>query len=505
MKKEILIVIAAFIFGLLVWIFDSAVDSLLFYEDSFLGLTFFNIPKPELFFRAEVLISFTIFGVIISLLFYKQRKTEEALLRIQNELEKRVEERTAKLSEANEILNAEIAERVHAENSLRNNQKMLKTVFDGISDPLVLLDGDMRVKMINNAASDYYRLSNDSVIFDSKCYQLFLDSAAPCKGCEIPDALSSSENKQFERKGFMDPERIESVNLYPVKNEDTNVWDILIRISDITEQRLLDKRIIQQEKMATLGVLIASVAHEINNPISFISFNIPILKDYIKELMAIVDGYALKEPDFELFNMSYEEFHKDIFKLLDNLNHGSARIKAFVSNLKGFSQVKDKIEKKWMDLNSTIERVLNISQVLQLKSIKFFEANIPGSLPKIWSDPHALEQILLNLLINAAQAVSNKKDSRVVFNVKIRNSWLDHLIFEIVDNGIGMDEKTLEKIFDPFFTSKSLPEGTGLGLYVCQDLVNRLEGHIEVESEPGKGSTFRVILPDKERRNKKRS
>lgn len=503
MKREYFIVIAAFTFGLLVWIFDSAVDSLFFYEDSFLNLVIFKVPKPELLFRAEVIISFTIFGVIISLLFSKQRKTEESLLIVQNELEKRVEERTAKLSEANEILNNEIAERLHAENSLKNNQKMLKAVFDGILDPLVLLDGDMRPKMMNKAAAEYYRLSGDLDISDSKCYQIFRDSAAPCKGCEVPNVISNGQNTQFERKGFIDPERLEVVNLYPVKHEVTNVWDVLIRISDVTEQRLLQKRFIQQEKLATLGVLISSVAHEINNPIGFISFNIPILKDYIEELMSIVDGHVQRQPDFELFNMSYDDFHKDIFKLLDNLDHGSARIKAFVSNLKGFSQVKDKIEKKWMDLKSTIERVLNISQVLQLRNIKSFEANIPENLPKIWSDPHALEQILLNLLINAAQAVSDKKDSRVVLNVKIRNSRLDHLIFEVIDNGVGMDEKTIEKIFDPFFTSKSMIEGTGLGLYVCQDLVNRLEGRIEIESEPGKGSAFRIILPDKERSNKK--
>ena len=92
MKKEYIIILSAFFFGLFVWIFDSAADSLFFYEDSFLNLAIFKIPKPELFFRAQVLIFFTIFGMIISHLFAKQRKTEESLLKLQNELEKRVEE-----------------------------------------------------------------------------------------------------------------------------------------------------------------------------------------------------------------------------------------------------------------------------------------------------------------------------------------------------------------------------------------------------------------------------
>ncbi len=130
MKKEHLIIISALMFGMLVWIFDSAVDSLLFYEDTFLNLLILDIPKPELFFRAEIIISFTIFGIIISGLFSKQKKTEESLRRLYNDLEKRVENRTKRLSEANEILNSEIAERILAENRLKNSQKRLKAVFD---------------------------------------------------------------------------------------------------------------------------------------------------------------------------------------------------------------------------------------------------------------------------------------------------------------------------------------------------------------------------------------
>ena len=103
----------------------------------------------------------------------------------------------------------------------------------------------------------------------------------------------------------------------------------------------------------------------------------------------------------------------------------------------------------------------------------------------------------------AAQAI-DKNDSRIDLNVEIRPSWLDHTILEVKDNGAGMDENTMQEIFDPFFTTKSSEGGTGLGLYVTHNLVQSLRGRIETESEPGKGSTFRVVLPDKERRSKER-
>lgn len=504
MKEKFLIVICSIIFGLFIWVLDAALDSLFFYEDTFLNLVILNIPKPELFFRLEVLVSFSIFGIIISVFFSKQKKTEAHLRRLQSELESRVEERTKLLSRAVKTLENEISKKLKAERQLMHSQKMLKGVFDGITDPLILLGSDVRVKIYNRAAKDYYGLTADKADLDLKCHQLLRDSAMPCQGCRIPVAVREGKKVRFERKGFVNPERIENVYLYPVKDAETIAWDILVRINDITEHRLLQKQVIQNEKMATLGLLISSVAHEINNPIGFVSFNLPILRDYIAELMPIVDAHAAERPEFEICNLPYPDFREDILKLLNNLEHGSARIKSFVSNLKEFSQINFKVEERWLDLDSVIERVIQINQVGQLKNVKFFERKVPKNLPKIWSDPYALEQILINLLINAAQA-SDKNDSSVVLRVEVLDNWLNHLILEVSDNGIGIDEKTKGKIFDPFFTTKSMPKGTGLGLYVCQGLVASLRGRIEMESQPGKGSKFRVILPDKDRRNVTRS
>ena len=146
MKKEVMIVSYAVIFGALVWILDSVVDSLFFYEDTFLNLVLFKMPRAELFFRSEVLICFTGFGIIISYFFSKQRKAQTSLERMYNELEKRVEERTVELSGANKLLTNEINYRVQAEDKLTHNQKMLEAVFNGISDPLVLIGRDMRLR-----------------------------------------------------------------------------------------------------------------------------------------------------------------------------------------------------------------------------------------------------------------------------------------------------------------------------------------------------------------------
>jgi signal transduction histidine kinase len=361
----------------------------------------------------------------------------------------------------------------------------------------------MTVKMLNKAAADYYELSAYQDILGYKCHQMQRASAAPCEDCEVPSAISSGQSIMYERKGFMDPDRMENVFLYPIEIKGEDGGDILLRISDITEQRMFERRLIQSEKMASLGVLVSSVAHEINNPNTFISFNIPILRSYIKELLPIVDIFAAEHADLEICHMAYPEFREDIAKLLDNIEHGSERISVFVSNLKEFSQIRDKIKEEWIELNSVIERVLSICSAQLKKNVKSFIMNIPEGPLRFWCDSSVLEQLLLNLLVNATQA-ADKKNSRVELSLEIRDSWHDHTIIEVRDNGSGIDEKIMDKIFDPFFTTKANMGGTGLGLYVTQGLVESLRGRIEVESKAEEGSTFRVVLPDKERRSKAR-
>jgi signal transduction histidine kinase/GAF domain-containing protein len=433
----------------------------------------------------------------------QRNRVKDALQEAKDKLEKRVEDRTAELFEANKQLMAEIKDRIRFQEQLQQSKSRLQAVVDGISEPLILLGEDLVVKMLNRTAAEYYGLSEYKDILDSKCHQMLRASAAPCDGCEVPAAVSSGKSLIFERKGFMDPDRLEQVFIYPIKGKGVDTHDILLRISDITEQRMFEKQLIHSEKMSSLGVLVSSIAHEINNPNSFISFNIPILRDYIEEVMPIVDGYAANHRDLEICHMAYPEFRKDIANLLENIEHGSGRITRFVSNLKEFSQAKEKVEERWFEITPLIERVLSICKVQLKKNVKSFVTNIPENLPRIWSDPFFLEQILLNLLVNAAQAV-DKNDSRIDLKVEIRPSWLDHTILEVKDNGAGMDENTMQEIFDPFFTTKSKAGGTGLGLYVTHNLVQSLRGRIETESEPGKGSTFRVILPDKERRSRER-
>ncbi len=432
----------------------------------------------------------------------ERKKIEKELQKTKVYLEKRVEERTAEIALANKTLKGEIEERKLAEQRLQQNRTMLQAVFDGIADPLVLVDRNMVVKIINQAAADYYKIADNQDAVGMVYWEATQKSDI-FKNCEMPSAVLNNQVLSFERKGFMAPDRLERVFIYPVKEKKGGVGDAIVHVTDITEERRIEKQLIQSEKMASLGILVTSIAHEINNPNSFITFNIPILEEYIETLMPFADEYAANHPDLELFNMSYPEFRADVVKLLKNIEHGSERISSFVSNLREFAQFDGGKPKKWIDLKYVIEKVLSICGSNIKKKVKSFNLQIPDDFPTIFTDPSVLEQVLLNLLVNASQA-ADKKKSWVKLSAASGDNWRDHTIIEISDNGSGMDEDTKRHIFNPFFTTKSPADGTGLGLYVCHNLIQGIGGYIEAESEPGKGSTFRVILPDKDYRKQPR-
>jgi signal transduction histidine kinase len=358
-----------------------------------------------------------------------------------------------------------------------------------------MLDADMAIKVLNNAALNYYGASESDLIVAKCCFKALKGKATPCKGCEIPSAVLSGKAKSFERKGVMDSKKIEQVAIYPVRITEDKRPGAIIRISDITEAKLMQRQLIQSEKLASLGLLISGIAHEINNPSNFITLNIPVMRDYMNAIMPIVDAHVKNHKDFEIFDMSYDEFYEDILRLLDNIEYGALRITSIVSDLREFARMEDTKKQVWVDIQSIIEKSIGISEGQIKKRIKYLNTNIQKDIPKIFTNFKAIEQVLINLLVNAAQA-ADKESSRVEIDVSMDKSSQNNLIIEVKDNGCGIDEKTMNRLFDPFFTTKPPAEGTGLGLYVSNNLIEALGGSIEVESKPGKGSVFRVILPN---------
>ncbi len=250
------------------------------------------------------------------------------------------------------------------------------------------------------------------------------------------------------------------------------------------------RQLYQAEKLASIGQLAAGVAHEINNPLGFIRSNLSTAQQYVRKLeplaASVKAGDAAQcqavwktgDLDFAL---------EDFASLLRESLDGADRVTKIVADLKGFSNV-DKAEEEVVDLNDNIRFAANVVAG-QIKDKADLVLEL-GALPKILCLPGHLNQVLLNLLINAAQAIRDRgritvQSSAAGGEIRVRVS----------DTGCGIPAGNLERIFDPFFTTREVGGGTGLGLTVSRDIVQAHGGRIEVESREGAGTTFTVILP----------
>ncbi|MEM7646875.1 MAG: ATP-binding protein, partial [Pseudomonadota bacterium] len=250
-------------------------------------------------------------------------------------------------------------------------------------------------------------------------------------------------------------------------------------------------QLVQSAKLASLGELVAGIAHELNNPIGFIYSNIGHLKEYSQSLFKIVDKAHRNPQDIE-FLMGEEDYtyiKKDLPKLIQSCEEGSNRAKQIVLGLRNFSRM-DEEQSQAIDLNSAIDSTLNLLSG-ELKN-KVDVVRDYGELPRFNGNSNQLKQVFMNLLNNAAQAIEEKGE------IRIKTAFLSDrktIQLQFIDSGCGIEKENLEKIFDPFYTTKSVGEGTGLGLSISYGIINSHGGRIHVESEKDKGTQFTINLP----------
>jgi signal transduction histidine kinase len=256
------------------------------------------------------------------------------------------------------------------------------------------------------------------------------------------------------------------------------------------------EQLIQTEKMASLGQLVSGIAHEIKNPLNFIYGNTGFLADYTQKIQGLLDAIeklpSLSEEDKAEIERRKEEIHysfikKDLKILIDNFTDGSRRINAIVSDLRTFSRM-DRDVMSEVDLHASLEMSLNLLRNQYKNRIEIHREY--GDVPKIQGYPGKLHQVFMNLLSNAFQAVKDKGD--VWLRTRAANGNVE---IEISDNGSGISQENIKKIFEPFYTTKPVGQGTGLGLSISYGIIEQHGGKIQVASAPGKGSTFTVLLP----------
>jgi C4-dicarboxylate-specific signal transduction histidine kinase len=328
-------------------------------------------------------------------------------------------------------------------------KQKLDTIVSAVGSGLMLLDRDHKILWVNKTLREW---AGNVEGYD--CQAVFPPGIIK----EISeDICHDTFAGLFGKKG-----RTFHVTSAPVRDKDGNVIGVLKLIQDVTEVKKLEAGIMHSEKLAALGRLAAGIAHEIGNPLTSISSFAQILKE-----------------------KATDDFTKES---LDTIYHHIMRISGIVTQMSQLSKLPE-MDLKQCDINHLIESTLDIVKYdKKLKNIKIIK-ELTAGIPFVYVDENYLVQVFINLMLNAADAISDGTGTITIKSMRDNNS----VVIQYMDSGMGIPAESLNKIFDPFFTTKE--RGTGLGLSISYEIIKKFGGELKAESQEGKGSVFSVILP----------
>jgi len=259
------------------------------------------------------------------------------------------------------------------------------------------------------------------------------------------------------------------------------------------QAKIHQQQLMQAGKMVALGTLVSSVAHEINNPNNFIMLNTPLLKETWDHILPILDEYYEKDKDFMVGGLPYPEMRKRIPRLFSGITDGSKRIQQIVEDLRDFVRRDASDMSQSVDINAVLRSATSLLSNMITKSTGNFAVKYGGNLPLLKGNSHRLEQVMINLIQNACQALA---DTRGKLSLSTSfDETASSVVVQVQDEGVGISPEVLPHITDPFFTTKSNIGGIGLGLSISSRIVKEHGGTLTFTSEPGKGTTAKIILP----------
>ncbi|NDV26031.1 PAS domain-containing sensor histidine kinase [Desulfovibrio sp. JC010] len=283
------------------------------------------------------------------------------------------------------------------------------------------------------------------------------------------------------------------------KDDDGHTLYVEGKLTDISTRKENDRRrrqMVQAEKMASLGVLVAGVAHEINNPNSYLTLNLPTLRDVWNDAQEILDEYSDEHGDFVLGGLEYSELREQFPYLLGEMIEGAGRIKDIVSQLKDYSRQDSEDAREFVELNNVVRGALTFVRHKIKKTVRHFELTLPEKSPVVEGNQQRLIQVLMNLIVNSCEAMP-AEDSHLSVSVSTSQGEKQKARAMIIvkDNGHGIPQENLRHIEDPFFTTKRDSGGTGLGLSISSSIVKMNNGKLEFLSPPEGGTVAVISLP----------
>ncbi len=350
-------------------------------------------------------------------------------------------------------------------------KKQWVATIDALVDPLVIVSEEYDIKKANQAMARFAGAKDVKTIIGEKCYKVFAKRQSPCPGCLVPETIAKRRAITFnleEVRGKLFYE----VSAQPIfKDKSKEIDGVVTVYRDRTEAKALQASLLQNEKLASIGLLAGGVAHEINNPLGGILI-------FSQVLLRSVDKESKHYPD------------------LIEIEAAAQRCKEIVARLLDFARAQPASQPNKpgpVDVNEAAKSALRFAKVAKgANKIRVKEKW--GQIPEVLADRNVLIQLFLNLIQNAFQAMPSGGTLTLTSKIE-KKGGRDFGVWVVEDNGIGIDKHHLAKIFDPFFTTKEPGQGTGLGLSICYGICQELGGRLEVKSRINEGTKFFVTLP----------
>ncbi len=352
--------------------------------------------------------------------------------------------------------------------TISRSKVMWETTFDVISDPVLIINRDFEIMRANKALARACAMDIRKVI-SKKCYKIFAGYDQPCPKCPVKKTIKEQLSQYSELDMFQSSQRQYNVNAYssPYLLNDQGEG-IVLHYRDITDEKDLQKKLMHSEKMAAVGTLAGGVAHEINNPLGGILAFVQLVMRALGESNACQDD--LKE-----------------------IEDAALRCKKIVRNLLDFSRERSDEQMEQVCLNDAIAKTMSLITVNARQTHVQVDQELEKDLPSVIGDFNRLQQVLLNLVTNGMHAM--RDDGGVLTLGTFTNPERSKVFLQITDTGIGIKKEDLDRIFDPYYTTKGQGEGTGLGLSITYKIIEDHKGGIDVESELGKGTVITVQMP----------
>ena len=411
-------------------------------------------------------------GYVQGRLKLSNRKLEKAF--------KKVQEKSFALITSNQGLKKEVEERLRVEKALRDSENFLDNIIESIQDGISVLEPDLTIRHVNSVMDHWY--SENAPLIGKKCYESYHNSTSPCEKCPTLRCLSSGHT-EVEIVPGPAGSPVEWLELfsYPITDQESGkITGVVEFVRDVTDRKRMEGQLSQAQRMDSIGRLAGGVAHDFNNILMGVQGRVSLMfsesgiENSLKEHLQSIELYVQKATEL-------------------------------TRQLLGFARG-GKYEIQPVNINRLVEE--NIDLFSRTRKELLVKKELEGNIWTTEVDEGQISQVLLNLFVNAWEAMPNGGELTIkTANVKYHHSDISNasngsdkfVTIAVTDTGVGMSKETIEKMYDPFFTTKEMGRGTGLGLSSVYGIIRNHNGYIQVRSKQGKGTTFTFYLPASER------